>query len=137
MMNDEVRPLPVPNDEDREFWEAARSHRFVLPRCEPCGHVWFPPYAACPRCLSRERTWVEASGRGTIAGVARFHRQYLPSFPPVHTVVLVQLSEGPYVYANIVDSDPADAAVGLAVSVVFEDVTPEISLPQFRLAQAS
>jgi uncharacterized OB-fold protein len=68
--------------------------------------------------------------------VARFHRQYLPSFPPVHTVVLVQLSEGPYVYANILQSDPSQAAVGQPVRVVFEDVTPEISLPQFTLAPA-
>ena len=58
-----VKPLPELTHEDRPFWEAAREHRFILPRCRDCGHIWFPPYSSCQKCLSFDREWIEASGR--------------------------------------------------------------------------
>ncbi|MBI2196987.1 MAG: hypothetical protein HYU42_00070 [Candidatus Rokubacteria bacterium] len=36
--------------------------------------------------------------------------------------------------ANVVDVPPAEIRIDMAVSVVFDDVTPEISIPRFRRA---
>ena len=130
------RPLPSPDDEDGPFWEAAREHRLVLPRCTACGHVWFPPFAVCGRCQGRGREWIEASGRGTVFGVAVFERQYMRAFPVPYHVALVELEEGPLMYGDVVDVDHDDVRVGMAVEVTFDDVTDEVTLPRFRSARS-
>ena len=134
--NGYAKPLPTVTLEDREFWAAAREHRFVLPQCRACGHVWFPPYASCPSCLSFDRGWTEASGRGTVWGFTIMRQPYIPSFEPElpYNVVLVELEEGPVVYSNLVGIDNADIACGLPVEAVFEDATDEITLIKFRPA---
>lgn len=128
------KPHPEPTDADRPFWDATRQHRLVLPRCRACGNVWFPPYAICGRCQSRDREWIEASGRGTVFGAAVFHRPYLRAFEVPYHVALVQLEEGPMMYGNVVDADHDDVVAGMPVEVVFDDVTDEITLPRFRRA---
>jgi hypothetical protein len=48
--------------------------------------------------------------------------------------VQVQLDEGPRLTSNLVDVPNGELRVGMAVEVVFDDVTPEITLPRFRRA---
>ncbi|MCE2390507.1 MAG: OB-fold domain-containing protein [Proteobacteria bacterium] len=131
------KPLPVPTREDRPFWEAAREHRFVLPRCRECGHVWFPPYESCQRCLSFEREWFEASERGVVWGYTLMQQPYVPGYRDElpYNVVLVELEEGPMVYSNLVGVPDDEIRPGLAVEAVFEDVTEEFTLIRFRRAE--
>ena len=51
-------------------------------------------------------------------------------------IAIVELDEGPRMMTNLVGivSDPAKITIGMAVEVVFEDVSPEIALPRFRPA---
>lgn len=127
------RPIPIPTFEDREFWTAAGQQRLVLPRCRQCGHVWFPPYRRCPKCLSEDREWIDSTGRGVLVGVAVFHRQYLSNFEPPYNVAIVRLDEGPEMYCNVVGiSDGVIPPVDLEVEVEFVDLGEGISLPQFR-----
>ena len=130
------KPLPKVTREDRAFWQAAKEHRFLLPRCLDCGNVWFPPYLSCPRCASARIEWTEASGRGVIWGRIEMYQAYLKSFADVmpYNVVQVQLDEGPMIFTNIDGAAWDDLAVGAPVEVVFEDVTDEVALPKFRLA---
>jgi uncharacterized OB-fold protein len=125
------KPVPVPTVEDKEFWRCTSGHELVLPRCRRCGNVWFPPYLNCPECLGRDIDWQPACGRGEVFAFTVFHRAYLRSFAedvPYH-VALVRLEEGPMMYANIVDRE---VRVGMAVEVVFDEVSDSIALPQFR-----
>jgi len=128
------KPLPTMTKEDRPFWEAAKQHKFMLPRCTECSHVWFPPYLNCQRCLSFEREWFEASGLGTVFGRIEMLQPYIPAFRDElpYNVVLVQLDEGPKMYSNLIDIKNEDIEVGMPVKVIFEDVTEEFSLPKFR-----
>jgi len=48
--------------------------------------------------------------------------------------VIVQLEEGPRMMANVVENDAAQLRVDLPVTVVFDRVTDEISLPRFKPA---
>ena len=78
--------------------------------------------------------WVAVSGRGTVTTWVVFHRKYFEAFAadlPYH-VVRVQLDEGPRLTANLVGVRNDEIRVGMAVEVVFDDVTPEITLPRFR-----
>jgi uncharacterized OB-fold protein len=44
----------------------------------------------------------------------------------------VELEEGVRMLTNIIDCDLANLRIGMPVEVVFEDVTPEMTLPKFK-----
>lgn len=127
-------PLPDVTREDRPFWEAAREHRFILPRCRECGHVWFPPYLSCTQCMSLDREWIEASGRGTVWGYTIMEHPYVPGFREElpYNVVLVELEEGPMVYSNLVGVPNDEVRPDIPVEAIFDDVSDEFTLIRFR-----
>ena len=49
-------------------------------------------------------------------------------------IALVELKEGPRMMTNIVTDDVNSVKIGQNVRVWFEDVSPEISLPKFKVA---
>jgi len=51
-----------------------------------------------------------------------------------YNVIIVQLDEGPRMMANIVQSEAGQLRVDLPVTVVFDPVTDEISVPRFKPA---
>ncbi len=130
------RPLPSITPLTRPFWEAARRHELVLQRCQDCGGFRYPPGETCPGCLSERLEWVKASGRGRVFTWTVFHRAYHPAFARAvpYAVVAVELEEGPRLISNLVDCPLEALRIGLPVEVVFEDASPEISLPKFRPA---
>ena len=77
---------------------------------------------------------MDAKGKGTIYSYTVIHRAPNRPFEPdvPYTVALVDLDEGCRMLTNIVGVDPEDVRVGMPVEVVFEEITPEISLPKFR-----
>jgi hypothetical protein len=130
------KPLPRVTADNRPFWEAARGHQLALQRCADCGQFRYPPAPVCPECLSESAEWTPVSGQGIVSTFVVFHKRYFESFAAdiPYNVVQVQLDEGPRLTANLVDV-PIDAIrIGMRVEVVFDDVTPEISLPRFRRA---
>jgi len=40
-----TRPIPVPNEWTKPFWEAAKRRVLALQRCQACKHFQHPPYA--------------------------------------------------------------------------------------------
>ncbi len=133
-MGGSERPIPVPDAVTRPFWEAAKQGRLLIQRCVACGSWQFFPQASCRRCWSQRLEWVEARGRGTVYAYTVIHRAPSRGFEAdlPYTVALVDLEEGVRMMSNIVEADPEEVRVGMPVEVVFEAVTPEISLPRFR-----
>jgi uncharacterized OB-fold protein len=76
------------------------------------------------------------SGQGTVSSFVVFHKAWFPEFADAtpYAVVQVELAEGPRLTANLVDVPPGEIRVGLPVTVVFDDVTPEVTIPRFRRA---
>jgi hypothetical protein len=46
-----TRPIPVPNEWTKPFWDAAKRGVLELQRCQSCGHFQHPPYATCVQCI--------------------------------------------------------------------------------------
>jgi hypothetical protein len=128
------KPLPQVTPAMAPFWEAARRHELVVQRCRGCGARRFPARELCSQCLSREAEWERVSGRGTVFSVAVVHQALHPGFAAEvpYAVVVVELEEGPRMISNLLGVAPHEIRIGLPVEVVFEDVTPEITLPKFR-----
>jgi uncharacterized OB-fold protein len=118
------------------FWQKAKEHELWLRRCDACNQAFFYPREICPNCFSRNTSWIRASGRGTLHAFAIVHRAPAPAFGDhvPYVAALVDLEEGPRVPTNLVDVEfvPEKIKIGLPVEVVFEDVTPEVTLPKFR-----
>ncbi len=129
-------PLPVKQPESDFYWEKAQAHELWLRRCNACEHAYFYPRDFCPDCGSRDVSWVQASGKGTLHTFAIVHRAPVPAFRDhvPFVVAMVDLEEGPRIPTNLVDvePDPAHIHVGMAVEVAFAGVTDEITLPVFR-----
>ena len=129
-------PLPVKQPESDFYWEKAQAHELWLRRCNACQHAYFYPRDFCPDCGTRDVSWVQASGRGTLHTFAIVHRAPVPALRDhvPFVVAMVDLEEGARMPTNLVDvePDPAHIRVGMAVEVAFVDLTDEITLPVFR-----
>jgi uncharacterized OB-fold protein len=130
------RPLPAINADSRPFWEACRDHVLQFQQCTACGHLRWPPSGICPQCHAGEARWVRSSGRGQVFSYVVYHMAFHPAFAAdvPYVVAVVKLVEGPLLLTSIVQCDPGDVHCDLDVTVVWDDVTPEISLPKFRPA---
>ena len=131
-------PLPVKQPESDFYWEKAQAHELWLRRCNACERAYFYPRDFCPNCGSRDVSWIQATGRGTLHTFAIVHRAPVPAFRDhvPFVVAMVDLEEGPRIPTNLVDvePDPEHIHVDTAVEVAFADVTDEITLPVFRPA---
>ena len=54
-----------------------------------------------------------------------------------YVLAYVELEEGVRLLTNIVDCAPDAVRIGQAVEVVWDDVTPEVTLPKFKPATPS
>ena len=129
-----TKPLPSPSAESQPFWDACRRHELRLQRCGACGRYWFPPGLVCPECLSDDWEWALTSGRGQVFSFVVMHRVYHKGFANdvPYPVALIELEEGPHFLSNLVDCPLDEIRIGLPVEVVFDEVTPEHTLPKFR-----
>lgn len=136
--SDYTKPLPVLDDLNTPFWEAARRGELVMQQCSDCGHIRFPISHVCPSCLSERSEWKPLSGRGTVYSSIVFHQVYNQAFAQdvPYNVSLIQLDEGPRMMSNVVGIAPSDVKVGDEVEAVFDAVTPAISIPRFRKRHA-
>jgi uncharacterized OB-fold protein len=127
------KPLPIIDPLTRPYWEHAKAHRLAVQKCNACSDRHFPPSPVCPQCLSEDQVWEIASGRGTLVSWASFHRAYWDSYRDdvPYDVCVVQLAEGPLVVSSFAGARPEGVRMGMPLRVVFEDVTPEISLARF------
>jgi len=130
-----TKPLPTIGDENREFWESARQNELKMQKCSECGHIRYPISHVCPKCLSEGFAWQKLSGEGEILSYIVFHQKYSPAFADdlPYNVALIELKEGPRMYSNIVGVPNDAPRVGDRVSVVFDAVTSEVSIPRFKL----
>jgi len=132
------RPLPAADDASEPYWQGCREGELRMQRCAPCGHLRFPPRPMCPRCQSLESGWVRVSGRGSVFSFVVAHPPLLPAFAeraPL-AILLVELEEGDdlRVVGNLMDAGPGDVEIGMPVEVVFERVSDDVALPQWRRA---
>lgn len=90
----------------------------------------------CPDCQSMKFNWETAEGTGVVYSYVITHQAIHPSLSG-HTpfaTVEIELTEGPRIISNLLDVSPADIEIGMPVEIVFHHITPEMTLPLFRLS---
>jgi uncharacterized protein len=136
--NEIPKPCPQITPETRPFWDAAKKGELMLVRCAECGFHRNPVVITaniCPRCGSRKPgEWVRSGGKGRIHTYTVIHRTFHPAFEKElpYILAVVELEEGPRFLANLREASSDAITAEMPVEVIFERLTDEIFLPQFR-----
>ena len=133
-MKEYKKPLPEPTFFSKPFWDGAKRHELLIQKCKDCQKFVFYPKVVCPFCLSDNLEWVKASGRGKVYSymvVYSYQPQAFAEDVP-YVVAIIDLEEGVRLMSNVVECDPETVRCDMNVTVVFDDVTEEFTLPKFK-----
>jgi uncharacterized OB-fold protein len=131
------KPVPVPDELSRPFWDGARERRLMIQRCASCGYYNHPPRRFCDACLAQDLRFEPVSGRGVVYTYTVMHQRDVAGFEDEAPFVniVVELAEQPQLLmvSNLPIADRAKVSIGAAVEVDFEDRGDGVVVPQFRI----
>jgi uncharacterized OB-fold protein len=129
------KQLPVPDEDSLVFWEACRRHRLVIQQCVVCQRYRFPPSPLCPACLSPRLAWREDPGQGEIETFCVYHSELAgPAWQldlPYVVAVIRLWYTGVQMLSQLRCDDSSVISIGLAVQVIFEPASEQVTLPKF------
>ena len=136
-MTEYAKPLPAPNPDTKPFWDACKNHELRAQQCSACGRFRWPPQGVCPSCYSWDFEWAKLAENGTVCSFVVVHYASVPAFADDIPYVIAQITidgTGNQVIltSNVIDCPWEEVKVGMAVRVVYDDVTPEYTLAKFR-----
>ena len=127
-----MAPLPAPGPDEAFFWTSGSDGRLRFLRCRACGTFLHPPSPRCPRCLSADVQPEPVTGTGTVQSFT-FVTGAADAPPDVVAWIGFPEQDDLRMTARLVGVAPADAAIGMAVTVEFEE-HEDVHLPVFRAA---
>src|SRR5512136_2525673 len=126
------KPLPVADQDTKPYWEYTKKHELRVQKCQSCGKLYYPVSRICPHCLHMGADWAKLSGKGTVYSFIIARRRSHPAMPVPYVLAIIELEDGIRMISNVVECNVEDVSVGMPVEVVFDDLSPEFSLPKFR-----
>jgi uncharacterized OB-fold protein len=134
------KPIPVPDELSKPFWDAANEKRLVIQNCTACNTLQHPPREKCRDCGSDQMEWKEVSGRGHIntcmvVDDGRIGRLQ-PDQPFNLAVITLDDDERVNFYSNLPGVPVRQAPHGAPVQVIFESLEgSEQLVPEWQLVQ--
>ena len=132
------RPIPVPDELSKPFWDACNEQRLVVQYCTYCDRKQFPPEPNCGKCdFNFHLTWIETSGRGTIYGYSVTYQtriQALQGDQPFNNAIIA-LEEDPAIkfHSNLPGVPVGQVPVGAKVEVEFLELEPGVRIPEWHI----
>lgn len=123
---------PAVSPDTAFFWEGTSAGELRIQHCPACGRLRHPPGPMCPACGADKQDWVVAAGRGTVFSYVVHHHPQVPGKTPPFVVALVELEEGVRMLGELIDADPVDVRIGMAVEVAFTRIDADLTLPFWR-----
>ena len=130
------KPLPTLDGLTREFYNWCRRGDLRFQRCNACQDWRHVPRPMCAVCGSFAWTWRRSSGRGTVFSWTVAVRPMHPAFQndAPYAPVVIEMAEGVRLVSEMLDCSPDALEIGMPVELVFDHVTPQITLPKFKRA---
>lgn len=138
--------------ENLAYFKHCSDHAFHLQSCDACNLLRYPPTTACPWCASPAATWKPVDAKGAVHSYSEVHHAIQPAFKAAtpYLILLVDLdtqkgrpseNEALRVAGNLCTPDGKLAppemvqrvGIGTRVRMVFSDVAPGLSLPQWTI----
>jgi uncharacterized OB-fold protein len=134
MSEEYQKPIPLIQPWTQEFWKATKQHKLLIQVCNDCNSKIFYPRKHCPECWSSNLGWIDASGRAKVYSFTLTMGMVEPKFMPdlPYVLAMVDLEEGIRMMTRIVECDPEELEIDMAVEVVFEDISENCALPFFK-----
>ena len=142
--------------ENLAYFKHCAAHDFHLQRCTACGLVRYPPTTACPWCANPKSDWMPVEAKGAVHSYTEVHHAIQPAFKAAtpYLVLLVDLDtqkgkptkdEALRVVGNLTTPDGKLAppelvktvGIGTRVRMVFTDLSPGLSLPQWTIDEGA
>jgi uncharacterized OB-fold protein len=134
--------MPLADEISEPFWESARQGRLMIQRCMDCRRYYYPPTEFCWDCLAGHLTYEQVSGKGrvysyteTVSGAR--HPYFVAHTPYLVGAVELDEQEELVLHTNFPSAELESLTVGAPVEVEFEAITPDCSIPQFRLVNGT
>ncbi|MFD1813541.1 Zn-ribbon domain-containing OB-fold protein [Rhodococcus gannanensis] len=131
------KSVPIPDAVTAFYWEAACRGELVVQGFEGSDVLQFPPQPVAegvPGPVGASIP-VPVSGRGSLYAYTVLHQAFHPAYADSGPLVLAltELDDAPgiRILTNLVEVDPSELVVDMALEVVFED-RGEFRIPQFR-----
>ena len=125
--------IPATRDEgSAPFFDGAAEGRLLVKQCS-CGAFAGPERIMCGECGNQALEWVDASGNATLVSWIVTHAKAAPDQAGDTNVVgLVELEEGPWMYATLLDTDEVELGEGTPLVVDFIRPGGGEAIPAFR-----
>jgi uncharacterized OB-fold protein len=131
-----IKPVPLPDDVSRPYWEGARKHELRIQQCKACSEFQHPPQERCALCDASDFDWPLLSGQGVVYTFVVDRRLMTPGFDEPYAVLQVRPVEAERdavrITTNMRECELGDIYCGMPVEVLFEDISDQVTLPQFR-----
>ncbi len=132
------RPIPVPDELSKPFWDACNERRLVVQNCTACTRKQFPPARNCAKCGKADNLeWLEVEGKGHILSYFVIHDSRMKAIQAMQplNLAVVTLDEDPEInfYGNLPGTPVDQVPMGAAVELVFEEVAPGQLLPDWKV----
>jgi len=119
-----------------EFFDGAAANYLLIKCCDQCAHALAPEAFVCTSCAGTALHWVPAAGTGNLVTWTTVHkapnRAYTDCVP--YVVGIVELTEGPWLYARI---DTEIPTAGMALTAAFVHSEDGESYPIFNGGDAT
>ena len=127
-------PRPEPPREHDCYWEGLKEHKLRAQKCSNCGSLRLYPRPMCGECYSMEFEWKDLKGTVKIHSWATSHHPFHAGFKNItpYLTVTVDLNEGLRLQAPMYNHSSDESFIGMDVSVAFENVDEELTLPHFK-----
>ncbi len=132
------RPIPVPDELSKPFWDACNERRLIVQTCTACNRMQYPPERACRDCGSADQLgWREVQGRGTVTGHIVIYDSRLRAWQEMqpYNVAIIALEENPDIkfFSNLPGTPPDEVPFEAKVQLIFEEVAPGRLLHEWQL----
>jgi uncharacterized OB-fold protein len=136
------KPIPVPDEVSKPFWDAVNERRLVVQTCTACDRRQYPPQETCTQCRSADHLeWREVKGRGKINGYCvMYDSRIVPlQADQPFNIAVIELEEDPEIkFLSHLPGTPVDEVpVGAPVEVIFEEVGPGQLIHEWRVVSES
>ena len=105
---------------DAVYAKALTEGEFRIQQCQGCTKHIYYPRIICPHCGSNDLTWVSPSGKATVYSTSMPRQK--PERGGNYNISLVDLAEGPRMLSQVVDIEPEQVEIGMAVTAFVSEL---------------
>ncbi len=128
------RLKPALAHDNQWWWDCIEKGELAIQKCSSCQALRHPPRPMCGECQSSDWEFIFSSGAGTIHSFVVIRHPEVPGYSYPLVVAVVDMEEGTRFVGNVVDIEPSEVQIGMAVQASIELVDDEMKLPVFRKA---